>query len=109
MKAVVFHEHGGLDVLKYEDVPDPKAGPTDVVIKVQGVSVNFNDVWARKGLPGMKFDLPHISGSDLSGEVADVGSAVTSVKTGDRVIIHPGVSCRICPACTAAESTDSLA
>src|SRR4030042_1242354 len=100
MKAVVFHEHGGLDVLKYEDVPDPKPGPTDVVIKVQGVGVNFNDVWARRGLPGMKFDLPHISGSDLSGEVAEVGSAVTSAKVGDRVIIHPGVSCRICPACT---------
>jgi NADPH:quinone reductase-like Zn-dependent oxidoreductase len=100
MKAVVFHEHGGLEVLKYEDVPDPKPGPTDVIIKVQAAGVNYNDVWARQGLPGMKFDLPHIVGSDVAGEVAEVGSAVTSAKVGDRVMIHPGVSCRICPACT---------
>lgn len=100
MKAVVFHEHGGLEVLKYEDVPEPKPGPGDVIIKVQGVSVNYNDVWARQGLPGMKFDLPHISGSDASGEIVEVGSAVTSVKVGDKVIVHPGVSCRKCAACT---------
>jgi NADPH:quinone reductase-like Zn-dependent oxidoreductase len=96
----VFHEHGGREVLKYEDVPEPKPGPTDVIIKVQGASVNYNDVWARQGLPGMKFDLPHISGSDVAGEVAEVGSAVATVRVGDRVIIHPGLSCRICAACT---------
>ena len=80
MKAVVFHEHGGREVLKYEDVPEPKPGPTDVIIKVQAIGCNYNDVWARRGLPGMKFDLPHISGSDLAGEVAEVGSAVTTLR-----------------------------
>jgi crotonyl-CoA carboxylase/reductase len=100
MKAVVFHEHGGREVLKYEDVPEPKAGPTDVIVKVQAIGCNYNDVWARRGLPGMKFDLPHISGSEVAGEVAEVGSAVTTAKVGDKVIIHPGLSCRICAACT---------
>lgn len=100
MKAVVFHEHGGREVLKYEDVPEPQPGPADVIIKVQGVSCNYNDVWARQGLSGMKFDLPHISGSDVAGEVVEVGSAVSTIQVGDKVIIHPGLSCRQCAACT---------
>lgn len=100
MKAVVFHEHGDTNVLRYEDAPDPKSGPKDVLIRVRAASVNYNDVWARKGLPGMKFDLPHISGSDAAGEVIEVGKAVQTVSVGDKVVTHPSISCRICEACT---------
>ena len=100
MKAVVFHEHGGLDVLKYEDAPDPTLSPKDVLIRVKASSCNFNDIWARRGLPGMKFDLPHISGSDGAGEVVEVGSAVTEVQAGQKVLTHPAISCRTCEACT---------
>ncbi len=100
IKAVVFHEHGDLNVLRYEDVPEPTIGPTDVLVRVRAIGTNYNDVWARRGLPGMKFDLPHISGSDASGEVAEVGSAVSAVKKGDPVVVHPALSCRICEACT---------
>lgn len=103
MKAVVFEEHGGIDVLQYKEIPEPKAGPNDVVIKVRAAACNYNDIWARRGMPGMKTILPHISGSDVAGEVTEVGSEVANVKVGDEVIIHPSISCRTCEACARGE------
>ena len=103
MKAVVFHEHGGPEVLKYEDAPEPELGPKDVLIRVKAASCNYNDIWARKGLPGMRFDLPHISGSDVAGEVVDMGPGVRTVEKGQRVLAHPALSCRTCEACTSGQ------
>ena len=77
MKAIVFEQNGGYDVLQYDDIPEPKAGPNDVVIRVKASACNFNDIWARRGLPGMKIILPHISGSDAAGVVVETGSEVT--------------------------------
>ena len=57
MKAIVFERHGGSEVLQYRDTPQPKAGPNDVVINVKASACNFNDIWARRGLPGMKIIL----------------------------------------------------
>src|SRR5688500_10693419 len=102
MKAMVFEEYGGPEVLQWKDVPDPKAGPNDVVIKVRATAMNYNDVWGRRGDP-MQVPLPHISGSDASVEVVEVGSEVRNVKAGDEVIVHPGSSCRLCEACTRGE------
>ena len=103
MKAVVFEEHGGVDKLKYQDVPEPQLSPSEVVIKVKAASANYNDVWARQGLPGLEIIMPHISGSDVSGEVAEVGQEVRGISQGDEVIVHPGISCRVCYACTRGE------
>ena len=100
MKASVFHQHGGPEVLRYEDVPEPRPGPREVVIRVKASGCNYNDLWARQGLPGMKFDLPHISGSDAAGVVTEVGSEVASIKVGQEIIVHPSISCRICEPCT---------
>ena len=72
----MFERNGGYEVLKYGDVAEPKAGPNDVVIKVKASACNFNDIWARRGLPGMKIILPHISGSDAAGVVVETGSEV---------------------------------
>ena len=69
MKAVRFHEHGGPEVLRYEDVPDPTPRPTEVLLRVKAVALNHLDVWLRKGLPGMKIPLPKIGGCDIAGEV----------------------------------------
>lgn len=99
MKAVIFHQHGGPEVLTYEDVPDPSIGPTDVLVTVRACALNHLDLWVRRGLPGRPAVLPHIPGSDISGVVAAVGAAVTRVKPGERVVISPGVSCGQCPAC----------
>ncbi len=105
MKAVVFEEHGGLEVLQYKDIAEPQVGPNDVLFKVKASSCNYNDIWARRGLPGMKFDLPHISGSDAAGEVVDVGSEVADFKPGDEVMVYPGVSCRTCEFCASGRDT----
>lgn len=103
MKAVVFERHGGPEVLRYTDIPEPKAGPNDVVIQVKATSANYNDIWARRGLPGMQIILPHVSGSDAAGVVVEVGSAVTGVKVGDEVVVHPSLSCRSCEMCTSGQ------
>src|SRR5258708_16335182 len=99
MKAIVFERHGGSEVLQYKDTPLPKAGPNDVVIKVRASACNFNDIWARRGLPGMKIILPHISGSDAAGVVVEVGSEVHNVKIGDEDVVHCRLSCRPCTCC----------
>jgi NADPH:quinone reductase-like Zn-dependent oxidoreductase len=103
MKAIMFEEHGGVEKLQYKDVDDPKVGPTDVVFKVKAAGCNYNDIWARRGLPGIEIILPHISGSDASGVVEEVGSEVTGFKAGDEVLVHPGISCRTCESCTSGQ------
>jgi len=106
MKAVVFEEHGGTEVLSYTDIPEPEPGPYEVLIEVKAAGANFNDIWARRGMPGMKVIFPHVSGSDVSGVVAALGSEVTgtgfgssSLQVGDEVVVHPGLSCRTCDFC----------
>ena len=103
MKAVIFNQHGGPEVLQYKDTPEPKAGPNEVVIKVGASACNFNDIWARRGLPGMEMILPHISGSDVCGKVVEVGPGVATVKVGAEVVVHCGLSCRECYYCTRGE------
>ncbi|MCX6020887.1 MAG: zinc-binding dehydrogenase [Chloroflexi bacterium] len=102
MKAMVYTEFGGPEVQKWVDVPDPKACPNDVVIKVHAAALNYNDIHARRGFP-MEVILPHISGSDVSGVVVDRGGEVRDIKVGDEVIVHCGESCRACAACTRGE------
>jgi NADPH:quinone reductase-like Zn-dependent oxidoreductase len=99
MKATRFHQHGSVDVLKYEDAPDPKIQANEVLVKVRACALNHLDLWLRKGTASWKLSMPHIVGSDISGEVADVGSLVTHVKPGDRVLLAPGISCGQCEQC----------
>ncbi|HET9176837.1 MAG TPA: zinc-binding dehydrogenase [Terriglobia bacterium] len=99
MKAVRFHEHGGLEVLKYEDAPDPVIQPTEVLVKVKACALNHLDLWMRSGVRVWKLPMPHIVGSDISGEVAQVGALVTNAKPGDRVLLAPGISCGQCETC----------
>ncbi len=99
MQAVRFHEHGGPEVLKYEAAPDPKIAANEVLVRVKACALNHLDLWLRQGVSDWKLPLPHIAGSDVSGEVAEVGSLVTRVKTGERVLLCPGISCGQCEAC----------
>jgi NADPH:quinone reductase-like Zn-dependent oxidoreductase len=97
MKAVRFHQHGGVEVLRYEDAPDPEPRPGEVLVRVRACALNHLDLWTRRGLPHVKIPMPHISGSDVAGEVvAAVGSDVAA---GARVMLQAGVSCGRCPAC----------
>ncbi len=97
MKAVRFHQHGGPDVLRYEDAPDPSLLPGEVLVRVRACALNHLDLWQRRGLERVAIPLPHISGSDVAGEVAD--STVPDVTAGRRVMVQPGVSCGRCAAC----------
>ena len=99
MRAVRFHEHGGFDVLKYEEAPEPKIEAKEVLVKVKACALNHLDLWLRQGVSDWKLPLPHIVGSDISGEVAEVGSDVKGLKAGERVLLCPGISCGKCEMC----------
>lgn len=93
MKAGRYSGHGGPEVIRYEDVPDPTIGPADVIVKVAACGVNRLDVIQRTGfftLPGYR--LPHIAGMDVAGEVIEVGSQTEGVSIGDRVVINPSLT-----------------
>jgi len=83
MKAVRVHEHGGPEVLRYEEVPLPEPGRGEARIKVEAAGVNFTDIYNRIGL--YKGTLPYTLGSEAAGTVDAVGPEVTEVKPGDRV------------------------
>ncbi|HEX6700199.1 MAG TPA: zinc-binding dehydrogenase [Gaiellaceae bacterium] len=89
MKAVRIHEDGGPEVLRYEDAPDPTAGPGEVLVRLRAASLNHLDVWVRRGLPSVP--KPRILGADGAGLVEDLGEGVDGLSRGDRVVINPGI------------------
>jgi NADPH:quinone reductase-like Zn-dependent oxidoreductase len=99
MKAVIFRQHGGPEVLQHTDVPNPRIEANEVLVEVRACALNHLDVWVRAGLPGIEIPLPHILGDDISGVVHEVGELVTWVKSGDEVMLQPGVSCGHCAEC----------
>jgi NADPH:quinone reductase-like Zn-dependent oxidoreductase len=99
MKAVRFHEHGGPDVLRYEDAPAPAVTPGHVIVRVRACALNYLDIWQRRGLERVKIPLPHTSGADVAGEIAEVGSGVLDLMAGQRVMLQPGLSCGRCASC----------
>src|SRR6266567_4312416 len=99
MKAIRFHQHGSVDVLRYEDAPDLKIAANEVLVQVKTCALNHLDIWLRMGVRSWKLGMPHIVGSDISGVVAEVGSLVTRAKPGDRVLLCPGISCGQCELC----------
>ena len=103
MKAIVYAEHGGPEVLRYTDVPEPVMGVGEVLVRVRACALNHLDLWLRRGIPSLKIPLPHIPGSDIAGEVALAGDGVTNVKVGDRVMLQPGISCGACEKCLAGD------
>ena len=101
MKAVVISEHGGPEVLRYTNVPEPSIGASDVLVRVRACALNHLDLWMRGGLPNRPVQFPHILGSDISGEVAKIGESVKNVRVGEKVLLAPGVCCGACPQCLA--------
>jgi NADPH:quinone reductase-like Zn-dependent oxidoreductase len=99
MKAIRLHEFGGPEVLRYEDIPDPKPRKDQVLVRIRACSLNHLDIWVRKGLPGVK--LPHILGSDTAGEIVEIGEYVTGFKAGQRVLLAPMIFCNHCVKCAA--------
>lgn len=101
MKAVVFSQHGGPEVLQYQDVPSPKPGPGEVLIQVKASSINHIDIFLRRGMPGVKVPMPKIVGCDAAGIICEMDPAVSGLTIGQRVTINPGISCGHCEFCAA--------
>ncbi len=103
MKAILFNEQGGLDVLQFTDYPTPEPGQGQVLVKLEVAALNRMDLWTRSGSSGIKVEFPHISGADGAGTIASLGEAVSDWKVGDRVVINANLGCGKCPACIAGQ------
>src|SRR5436305_3099969 len=97
MKAIRIHGFGGPEMHRYEDLPEPQPHKDQGLVRVKACAMNHLDIWVRKGLPGVQ--LPHILGSDVAGEVAEVGEYVTGLQTGQRVLVAPMHYCGHCVKC----------
>jgi NADPH:quinone reductase-like Zn-dependent oxidoreductase len=103
MKAVLFHIHGGPEVLEYSEFPTPEPSDGQVLVKLEAAALNRVDIWTRNGWPGIKLEYPHIPGADGAGIVAGLGRCVAGWKIGDRVVLNANISCGRCPACIAGQ------
>ncbi|MDE1724636.1 MAG: zinc-binding dehydrogenase [Thaumarchaeota archaeon] len=86
MKAIVILEHGGPDVLSYEDVPDPIPEKGHVLVKVNYCAVNHLDIWVRNGITGKTVTFPHILGCDICGTLME---GFGNFKKGDKIVVYP--------------------
>jgi alcohol dehydrogenase len=90
MRAMVVRGHGGPEAMVLEtNFPDPTPGEGDVVLRVRATSLNYHDVFTRRGMPGIKIHMPAIMGLDVAGEIVAVGPGVDGWTVGDRVLVDP--------------------
>jgi alcohol dehydrogenase len=90
MRAVLTTAHGGPEVLKLQaDYPAPSAAAGEVLVRVAATAVNFHDIFTRRGMPGVRINLPVITGSDVAGTVESLGDGVDPRWLGARVLIDP--------------------
>lgn len=108
MKAVTFHDYGPPSVLRYEDVPEPMLGAGEVLIRVQACGVNRLDLLVREGRTPVRPPLPHISGSEVAGEIIEMGLGTSGFAPGQRVVIAPYLSDDRCEFCLSGEETTCI-
>lgn len=101
MRAVWLDRHGGPEVLRVVERPDPAPGPADALIEVKACGINHLDLWVRRGGP-RGFPIPLVLGSDAAGVVRQA-PAGSKLKPGDEVVIYPAAGCGSCPACERGE------
>ncbi len=99
MKTILFHQHGGTEVLEYLDFPTPQPKTGEVLIRLRAAALNRMDVFVRNGWPGLKLEMPHINGADGAGEIISCGEDVVKFKIGDRVAINANLGCGQCEYC----------
>ena len=106
MRAVTISAHGGVEQLELrDDLPVPEPGPGQVRVRLHAAALNHLHVFTIGGLPGITIRPPWILGADGAGEIDIVGADVTSVASGDRVVINPGISDGTCEYCLAGEQS----
>jgi NADPH:quinone reductase-like Zn-dependent oxidoreductase len=104
MKAVLFRQHGGPEVLEYADFPTPEPKPGEALIRLHAAALNRMDVMVRNGWPGLNLELPHINGADGAGEIVAFGDGASdsgAFETGDHVVINANLGCGQCEFCLA--------
>lgn len=113
MKAVLFHKHGGPEVLEYADFPTPEPKPGEALIRLKAATLNRVDIFVRNGWPGLKLEMPHINGADGAGEVVAMNpphprplsqwerGAEGGVRVGDHVVVNANIGCGECEYCLA--------
>lgn len=104
MRAVRFHEFGGPEVLRLEEMDEPRAGPGEMVVEVKACGLNHLDLLLRGGaVPAIP--MPHVPGSEVAGVVESVGEGVEAPKVGDRVAVQPFYYCGCCRWCFLGEES----
>jgi len=103
VRAVRFHEHGGRDVLRLDDVPDPVPADDEVLVRVRACALNHFDIDLRENLSRWPLELPWTLGIEFAGDVAAVGRNVEHVQEGQRVWVLHELHCERCAFCLAGE------
>jgi NADPH:quinone reductase-like Zn-dependent oxidoreductase len=106
MKAVLFRQYGGPEVLEYADFPTPDPKPGAALIRLHAAALNRMDVMVRNGWPVLKQEMPHINGADGAGEIVTINSPLpwgegAGVRAGDHVVINANLGCGKCEFCLA--------
>ncbi len=104
MRAAIFHEHGGPERVRIEEVARPVAGPGEVLVEVRAAGLNHLDLWVRRGIP-IETTMPHIGGSDVAGVIVEVGEGVDAGRVGQRVVVNPSLWCGHCRECARGEES----
>ncbi|MBI2649811.1 zinc-binding dehydrogenase [Candidatus Woesearchaeota archaeon] len=104
MKAIILHNKGDASQLKYEEVETPKINDDEALVKIKAASVNHLDIWVREG--NVPANYPIIPGCEAAGDIAEIGKNVKDFKKGDKVLVHPRVTCGKCEYCF--EGNDNL-
>jgi len=99
MKAILFHSHGGPEVLKFADLPEPSPQPGEVLIRLRAAALNRVDLFVRTGWKGLKLEYPHIPGADGAGEIVALGEGVSGFEVGEQVVINANLGCDECEEC----------
>ena len=122
MKAVLFHQHGGPEVLEYADFPTPEPKPGEALIRLRAAALNRMDVMVRNGWPGLKLEMPHINGADGAGEVVALTNGIenevsgvpaiwsrqSDIKIGDHIVLNANLGCGRCEFCLAGQDNMCL-
>ncbi|MFW9777579.1 MAG: zinc-binding dehydrogenase [Candidatus Heimdallarchaeota archaeon] len=107
MKAVLIHEFGPIENLEFSEYPTPTIKPDQILVKVAAVALNHLDLFVRAGIPGLTLKMPHILGSDISGEIEEIGNEVPEkdLEPGNKIVVDPGISCGKCRFCQIGETS----